>query len=112
MTENPKLYRTVWIEHEWITDTIEDGEHVQRNGCWYAPAMRVLVDGMPKWVTSDPEVLWLNDEGVYITWFKSRPKSDYESPLWQRIENGYRVSYDRPSIKDKAKKSELPLFWV
>lgn len=38
----PKLYRNIWIEIYWLTDTCEGGEHVQRDGYSYIEARRAL----------------------------------------------------------------------
>lgn len=38
----PKLYRVCWVKLYWLTDTCEDGEHVQRDGYHILKARRAL----------------------------------------------------------------------
>lgn len=51
----PKLYRRVYLEIEWITDTCEGGEHVQRSGIYYVPARLVLDCGVKAWQILDED---------------------------------------------------------
>lgn len=54
MIKLPKLYRVVYLEIEWITDTCEGGEHIQRGGVYYTPVRLVINKGVKIWQTLDP----------------------------------------------------------
>jgi len=57
----PKLYRVVYLEIEWLTDTCEGGEHVQRSGIYYVPARLVISEGVRLW-----QILDLNFNDPYF----------------------------------------------
>lgn len=65
----PKLYRVVYLELEWLTNTCEGGEHVQRSGYEYPRARLVIIDGMKSWQIIDKDRIpygWEDYDFLYI----------------------------------------------
>ena len=102
----PKLYRVVYLEIEWITDTCEGGEHVQRGGVYYTPARLVLDGGVKRWQTLDPNFDDPYFEADDLEDFDWHPY-DIEYKEWLD-ENRHNPNWGRTyaTIKEQAKQKQ------
>ena len=80
-TDLPKMYRVVYAKIEWITDTLEGGEHVQRCGDYYSQVRRVITPNGWKW-----QALWKNDVDYHwYQWLDETPWTGYEDDVFEWV---------------------------
>ena len=109
----PKLYRVVYLELEWLTDTCEGGEHVQRGGYNYPRARLVLKNGVRAWQVIDKDLIPNDYEQCdfepadYYEWPWKAVDEDYKKAM-EKFKHDPQMSWNRPTIAERKKlKSDI-----